>query len=650
MSLKKPRIHTSGISNIDFRTKNEIDKIRFYQPFHQSRDFINMGLENYHLPDSVHDKLFKPTFAINEKKYVENDIQNPKIYDTALFYQKNSMRIIPKTFKSGDKIKQLDTSNFRGGHEYNGDSLIIPDIYKMRNQIKENSRTLHENSLKNRLANININNNDNNNNKILCRNKSSVISKNERNVNNYNNNKKGMIKSMSECNYVGKNSINKEKLIQIKNKVYKHLFPHNNIKDIFLNWQGDYFNNHELTVFDLHKIINDLGININYNETNALILSANKRNTNTLNYDEFKSLFLNPNNMYRDYDNIDIDEKNLPNINENKINENQKKLNLSKSQRLIDFKVSKNDNYYELKEIIKNRYPYFLTSMNEIQNNSNKNNNNFCSKETFKEVLDSLKIPNKYKSTEIINSIFNKYSSYNNLNENNSQNLMNYMKFLDDCRNINDKKDFFDFQNNYLNSVKKKLDNNLQKRQKFNDVLIEDYNNKKKYLKSLLNQKSAHEISKSLPSDFYNHYQPSLNFINMIFKDNDKYTQKYNESINELYPSFKNFDDNIKNNMINHERVKKEKMFKKELVGCEKGAPGYGGPEVYDKVDTVQIEKNAKRDLYDNSLRRKFYMNKNFNDKINFQQKLFEINDSLGQIKRTENIYRYQKGVIDANN
>ena len=150
MSLKQPRIHLSGISNIDFRSKNEMDKINLYQPFHKSRDFINMGLSNYHLPDQIHDSLFKPTSSINERKYEENDIQNPKIYDSALFYKKNGIEILKKTFKQGDRIKQLDTSNFRGGHEYNGDSLIISEVFKARNDLKQNLSKSQENVIKNK--------------------------------------------------------------------------------------------------------------------------------------------------------------------------------------------------------------------------------------------------------------------------------------------------------------------------------------------------------------------------------------------------------------------------------------------------------------------------------------------------------------------
>ena len=44
----------------------------------------------------------------------------------------------------------------------------------------------------------------------------------------------------------------------------------------------------------------------------------------------------------------------------------------------------------------------------------------------------------------------------------------------------------------------------------------------------------------------FSHYQPSLNFINLLFKDNKSYTEKYNNGIKEFSP----------NNVMN---LKKEK-------------------------------------------------------------------------------------------
>ena len=54
MSLKRPRIHFSGISNKDFRTKGETVEIKKYQPFHESKNFGMLGLANYKLPLSMH--------------------------------------------------------------------------------------------------------------------------------------------------------------------------------------------------------------------------------------------------------------------------------------------------------------------------------------------------------------------------------------------------------------------------------------------------------------------------------------------------------------------------------------------------------------------------------------------------------------------
>jgi hypothetical protein len=51
----------------------------------------------------------------------------------------------------------------------------------------------------------------------------------------------------------------------------------------------------------------------------------------------------------------------------------------------------------------------------------------------------------------------------------------------------------------------------------------------------------------------------------------------------------------------------------------------------------------------ENTLKRKFDTNKEWNDKINFQQNVLDINNSLGQIKRTENLYRYEKRINNMN-
>lgn len=83
----------------------------------------------------------------------------------------------------------------------------------------------------------------------------------------------------------------KERIQYLRNCVKKKLFPHKDIKNLFLIWQRNYLKNQELSAYDLHQRINELNIPITYNEAIGLINYANKRNTNSLNFDEFNNLF-----------------------------------------------------------------------------------------------------------------------------------------------------------------------------------------------------------------------------------------------------------------------------------------------------------------------------------------------------------------------
>ena len=710
MSLKRPRIHLSGISNNDFRTKGETRQIKRFQSFHESKNFGMMGLANYKLPFSIHKELFRPTIGLNEAKYVENDIQNPKIYDTALFYQNHSMNIKPRHILLSERAKQLDTSEYRGGLEYNGDSMMIVETNKKRKEIKMKEKLYQENLKKKHIGVISggvMERHDFINNKNE--------EENDANKNNDEENKYKKIKEKKLCKsssdgVFSDKKISKERLNMIRNKIFDRLRTHTNTKAIFLNWQKNYLNNRELSMFDLHKIINDLGIPISYNEVYALISNANKRNTDKLNYDEFKSLLLNDDN------NLDEDLSKIPYINEDIYIQNIKKEEENKTQLLNNLRLSKNRNYLSFQKLIRNRYPNFLQSMNKIQNEENPNSHNLngiCDLPTFKKVLDTLKIPEKYKNEEIINTIFNQYKLPD-------KNFINYEKFIENCKNIKETNDFFVFQNGYLDLIQKKLEKNENERKKYNDILVENQKRKKTYLANLGNQfdidnsqnqpyfnKNLHKnkssqdiylnrsidseinknkkytienISKDIDKDnetiinkrqininetadekteFYNHYQPSLNFINYVFRDNKLYNDRYYKAIDEISPLIpkKTNDQNeiLKKNFSENDEKKYEillnsRKFNKGFLSCEMGMPGYiKDEERYKRYELSEGEKKRKLQFMENTLKRKFDTNKKWNDKINFQQKIVDINNSLGQIKRTENLYLYEKRINDMN-
>ena len=680
MSLKVRRFHFSGISNLDFRTKGDIDRIKFYEPFHESKTFGTQGLSNYKLPSPVHNELFSPTKGLNEGKFVKNEMPNPKIYETALFYKNNNIKIKPKIFLKVQRSKQLDTSEYSGGQEYNGDSMMISEINKKRKEIKIKEKLERENIKKRFNGNMYE---DMKFNKINDNNKGLYLSSTDKKI------------QKSKSDICLDKKINKERLNMIKNKLFNRLKTHNDTKGIFIKWQNDYLNNTELSLYDLHKIINDLGIPITYNETYALISSANKRNTDKLNYDEFKNLFLQNDN------NIDIDLSKIPFRKETLFKEKQKEEEQNKMKQYKNIAIQKSESFLKLKRLTRNNYPNFLQAMSKSSNNVNSDGN--CNLPTFKKIIKNMKIPDKCKNDEVIDTIYDKYKSP-------ETNLMNYKNYIEDCKNLKEENDFFHFQKGYLGLIKNKLEKNKEERNKFNEVLQENDRRKKSYLQNQLasmrghirkNNSDTSLISKSdNPSEniyssyldinkekkyslekqnnqnntdifdkennlenclnnnnmnaFYNHYQPSLNFINYVFKDNKIYNDRYYKSIEEISPLIQtknnSNDDLLKKNFSELDQKKYE-----SLANSRKFNRQFLSSEIDDDKKRFRIfdiskdEKNNKLKYLENSLKRKFETNRVWNDKIDFQQKISDINNSLGQIKRTENLLRYEKKIQDMN-
>ena len=680
MSLKVRRFHFSGISNLDFRTKGDIDRIKFYEPFHESKTFGTQGLSNYKLPSQVHNELFSPTKGLNEGKFAKNEMPNPKIYETALFYKNNNIKIKPKIFLRVQRSKQLDTSEYSGGQEYNGDSMMISEINKKRKEIKIKEKLERENIKKRFNGNMYE---DMKFNKINDNNKGLYLSSTDKKI------------QKSKSDICLDKKINKERLNMIKNKLFNRLKTHNDTKGIFIKWQNDYLNNTELSLYDLHKIINDLGIPITYNETYALISSANKRNTDKLNYDEFKNLFLQNDN------NIDIDLSKIPFRKETLFKEKQKEEEQNKMKQYKNIAIQKSESFLKLKRLTRNNYPNFLQAMSKSSNNVNSDGN--CNLPTFKKIIKNMKIPDKCKNDEVIDTIYDKYKSP-------ETNLMNYKSYIEDCKNLKEENDFFHFQKGYLGLIKNKLEKNKEERKKFNEVLQENDRRKKSYLQNQLASMRGHMrknnsdtslISKSdNPSEniyssyldinkekkyslekqnnqnntdifdkennlenclnnnnmnaFYNHYQPSLNFINYVFKDNKIYNDRYYKSIEEISPLIQtknnSNDDLLKKNFSELDQKKYE-----SLANSRKFNRQFLSSEIDDDKKRFRIfdiskdEKNNKLKYLENSLKRKFETNRVWNDKIDFQQKISDINNSLGQIKRTENLLRYEKKIQDMN-
>ena len=430
---------------------------------------------------------------------------------------------------------------------------------------------------------------------------------------------------------------------------------------------------------------------------------ANKRNTNTLNLDEFKNLFFIDSEKIKGAKKIssikipeNVDSKKIEDDNE--IEEN------NKYKKFINNKIFENAHYNKLESMLNVKYSNFLNSMNELNEKEN-NKKGLCDFQTFKNVLDTLKIPEKYKNIYIAKSVFNEFQIENT-------DLMNYNNFINKCKNIKKPNDFFEFQNKYLNLLTKKLKDNEIQRNKCKDILLENDRKTKEYIKNLGQSKASKSMDKifnnkyltegnevnsyntnfvnnkklrnNVTLDFsvlnnkeyytlnteqnkinennrykiqseniindnnkesFSHYQPSLNFINLLFKDSKKYSDKLQEGIQEFNP---NNVMNLKKNKrpdgtsINSRFFGRKDNFPPIFMSYDNTMPGYiEEKERFDRNRMYTIDR-YNRDAIEKRNKKRNEINERWNNMIKFQQRVLDVKESLGQIKRTHNLYEYE--------
>ena len=66
MSLKKERVHTTGFSNIDFRTKNDSNSLLLFQPWKVAEHYGTINDYGYRLSVDEHKKILSDLGIITD--------------------------------------------------------------------------------------------------------------------------------------------------------------------------------------------------------------------------------------------------------------------------------------------------------------------------------------------------------------------------------------------------------------------------------------------------------------------------------------------------------------------------------------------------------------------------------------------------------
>ena len=497
MSLKRVRSHKEGISNIDFRTKGDIDNIRIFDPWKSPKEFGSMGYSHYRNPDKIFKSLFDPSLEINTQKDIVNDYPDPRYHSTAQFYKKNKILINTKTFFNSEKVANLEET-FKGKEIFNGDSTNIAEImrirkgknyekepYKLKNPIKE-PFSIEDNKIQEEKI------------KKLVKDKKKV-----------NKNAIQETQLVKINTYFEKdNIINIKKIEEVRQALRRRYGNRKNIYKIFQLWARTFPN--KITVYDAYKMINSLSIPINYNETKAFIASGSNFGNEYLNLEEFANLIYEPikmdlgkGNTKVIYGGKEVD-KIANNITENNMNE----VDLRNIEKLKDFISERirvlNKN---IKELCKEKYSF-------KEDNKTKNYNiniNLVDYDKFLKGILSLKPSDNLGKEKYIKKLFDEYKNSNNLvdikffgEKKKKKNTKEFMsKFKD--RNIEIAKEQYNEKlnklQNYVNENSKKVKPLFfQKKLDLDSQLFE-----KKLLKEQ-KKESENQLNSTIPSTKWLHH------------------------------------------------------------------------------------------------------------------------------------------------
>ena len=612
MSLKKPRIHRCGFTNLDFRSKGDFDSLKLYEPWKIPKDFGSMGKSFYYPSFSEAKKIFSVSKSLNKLKNIIQGSPDPKAYPGALYYKKYNIKPnIIQEFRN-ERVAELDESGI-GKEKYIGDSMMISDInkYRIERKIKNKKRDINENKGQ----------------------KQDYISRIEKAkaIKNKEATQETQLVKI-EAKETLDNKIDLKKIQEIRLALRRRYANRTDFRKIFKEWDLNAVG--EITLYSAHDMINRLSIPINYNETRALIASSNTRGTESLNLEEFMHLIFSDNEALKvDLNKIEFKDEKL--YSEGIESENMKN-NLQKS--IVE--MNKNNEILTIKQHLHTR-----TSIINLAAINNNINTDKCSKQEFKFLMQTLKFPEKYYRDILMDTLFNTY-----LNKDGE--TMNMTKLCEDCLNIKDENNFSEFKDRVFEHFENKIETQLKKE---DDTVVDLKEEKRKRLDLVIDlgkqieerkeiEKKLQEFEEKNSKEVLNP-QPSTDFIKKVFKDNrimyerlnqaeESFVPKQNISLLDQYKTRFNGNPPHKDTfyMINQDPRGQSYIDEKERFNISSN-------NLADFIRKDREKKKLKELAKLNSIRKFENMRA---DACNTMEKIFEQKDISCQNKRSQRKYNYE--------
>ena len=501
MSLKRPRIHQCGFTNIDFRTKGDFESLKLYEPWQIPKEFGTMGKSHYYPSFTEAKKIFSVSKSLNKLKDVVQGSPDPKAYPGCLYYKKNNIKPnIVQEFRT-ERVAELDESDI-GKDKYIGDSMMIADInkYRLKRKIKKGDFKDEKTGKKD----------------FIFRMEKAKELKNKEAPQ-----ETQLVKI--EAKETLDNKIDLKKIQEIRLALRRRYASRTDFRKIFKEWDLKAIG--EINLYSAHEMINRLAIPINYNETRALIASSNTRGTETLNLEEFIHLIFSDNEALKvDLDKIEFKDEKL-------YSEGMESENIKNDMQKSIVEMNKNNDILTIKQQLRTR-----TSIINLSAMNNNINTDKCTKEQFQLLMHSLKFPEKYYRDILMDTLYNTYL-------NKDGNTMNMTKLCEDCLNMKDANNFSQFKDRVFENYETKIEGQLKQV----DETVADLKNEKDSRLELVKDLGKQivergEIQKKILENEEKNLkevinpQPSTAFINKVYKDHRKMYEILNKAEESFMP------------------------------------------------------------------------------------------------------------------
>jgi hypothetical protein len=416
-----------------------------------------------------------------------------------------------------------------------------------------------------------------------------------------------------------------KKLQEIRLALRRRYANRTNFRKIFQDWQRSAQG--EITTYDAHHMINDLNIPINYNETRALISSANKRGTFNLDLPEFMSLIFDDNPILK------VDLSNIEFKDEETFEEGEVLHNLKKQREL---KVLNPDDIDYFEQYFKTKKPILLKYIKDLGYDKQ----DTCPFEVFEKAVKKFPIPVKYISDDFLQSIYNAYKVPD-------KDEMDYKKYLNYLVTPKDKEDFYDFQKKDIAWLTEKIKRTEIETKKAKEIFSEELRKRERlkylYLQQIDEQKKQN-LYNSMASDSFSHYQPSTNFINLVYKEREQNFQDLNKAEKSFEPLPSLISENQRKTRfgatpIFDTKCDTEADPKSFLYLSEENRFKIRGKD-YDNFNNNNRYWRLNRNKANVEKKRQEYSK--YSNDSNFHNEFSYAMDALGQINRTQNMLEYE--------